>query len=164
MIRPAVHRGRDWFLARTRREQVLVAAAGAIAAGVIIVFLIAIPLINGIADARDRYDEAVVRHGRIEAKVDMLGATSHARGRPPTGPLAGFIRQSAEAAGFTLDSADAVGDGQVAIRIASATPEALFAWLGGLETRGISVDNLVVDAGPAGPGTLSVTATLRKPS
>ncbi|WP_420605410.1 type II secretion system protein GspM [Novosphingopyxis sp.] len=164
MIRPALHRGRDWYLGRTRREQVLLAAAAAIAAVLIVVFLIAIPLINGVGDARDGYDEAVIRHGRIEAKVDALDGGADSRGRPPTGPLVDFVRQSAEAAGFTLDAADPAGEGQVAIRIASATPEALFGWLGGLEARGLSVENLTVDPAPNNAGTLSIAATLRRPA
>ena len=164
MIRPAVHRSRDWYLGRSRREQILLAAAGAISIILIAVFLIGIPLFNGIADARDRYAEAVTRHGRIEAKVDALDGGADSRGRPPTGPLVDFVRQSAEAAGFTLDSADPAGDGQVAIRIGSATPEALFAWLGGLEARGLAVENLNIDPVQSNAGNLAVTATLRRPS
>ena len=67
-----IARSRDWYLGRTKREQVLLAAAGAIGAIVIAVFLIAMPLINGIDNAKGRYEEAVVRHGRIAAKVDLL--------------------------------------------------------------------------------------------
>ena len=156
-----ITRSRDWYLGRTRREQVLLAAAGAICAIVIAVFLIAIPLNNGIDSVKGRYEEAVVRHGRIAAKVDLLAGEDEATGRPPSGPLVDFIRQSAEAAGFTLDAADPAGAGQVSIRIASATPEALFGWLGGLETRGIAVQNLTVDPVEGAPGTISVSATLR---
>ncbi len=164
MIRPVIHRSRDWYLGRTRREQVLLATAGVIVTVLVMVFLIAIPLINGISDARGGYDEAVIRHGRIEAKVDALDGGADSRGRPPAGPLVDFIRQSAQAAGFTLDAAAPAGEGQITIRIASATPEALFGWLGGLEARGISVENLTVDPAANNAGTISVGATLRRPA
>ena len=156
-----IARSRDWYMGRTKREQVLLAAAGSISAIIIAVFLIAIPLINGIDSAKGRYEEAVVRHGRMAAKVDLLARESEATGRPPSGPLVDFVRQSAKAAGFTLDSADPAGAGEVSIRIASATPEALFAWLGGLEARGIAVRNLTVDPVEGAPGTIGVSATLR---
>lgn len=159
-----IRRSKDWYLGRTRREQILLAILTALAVGIIAIFLIAAPLIAGIQDARESYDEAVMRHGRIEAKVDALDGGADSRGRPPSGPLADFVRQSAEAAGFALDSNEPAGEGQVAIRIASATPEALFSWLGGLEARGVSIDSLTIDPVDGVNGTLSVSATLRRPA
>ena len=159
-----IRRSRDWYLGRTRREQILLAAAGVISVILIAIFLIAIPLNNAIDTARDRYAEAVIRHGRIDAKVEALKGSDGAGGRAPGAPLIDFVRQSAQAAGFTLDSADAAGAGQVTIRIGSATPQAVFEWLGGLESRGVAGDNLTVDPAPNGGGTLSVGATLRSVS
>ncbi len=151
-------------MGRTRRERIMLATMGVLTALVIAVYGVALPLINGTQDARSAYAEAVTRHGRIAAKIDALAAMQGGRGGLPSGAFADFIRQSAESAGFTLDNSDPSGPGMVAIRIGSAAPQALFGWLGGLEARGISVDNLTVEPTAPGAGMLTVSATLRRPS
>ena len=63
---------RTWFYALSEREQWLVGVAGALAALVLLVFAIILPILGAVDDAIVAHDEAVARRGRIEATGPLL--------------------------------------------------------------------------------------------
>jgi general secretion pathway protein M len=77
-----------------------------------------------------------------------------------TGPLEQVVNQRAVEAGFTLEKADAAGNGRVSIAMPQARPAALMKWLAELELEGIIAEQIEVKAGSA--GTVSVSATLAR--
>lgn len=116
------------------------------------------PVQDGLARARADNIIAVDRAARIEA---VAAALKGVRGDAPKleSAIDQVVAQSASEAGFTLDSANLEGPGRLSIAIGAARPAPLFAWLAGLEARGIGVETIIVD--PAAGGTVSARATLR---
>lgn len=149
---------RDWWRGLTVRERRLIAVMIALIAVVVLWLGIIRPVGDGLARARADHAIAVDRAGRIAAAADALKGVS-ATAPVLEGALDQVVGQSAVEAGFTLDTANQEGAGRMTIAIGSARAPALFAWLGGLEARGIAVETISVQ--PAAGGTVAARATLR---
>jgi general secretion pathway protein M len=148
-----------WYAGLTARERVLVTVAGALAALIMLVYGIVMPLGSAWDDAAQRHASTVERAGRVLAGLDALKrpAPKSAAGG---GPFDQQVAASAEAAGLVLQSSQPRGSDVVAIAIATARGPATLAWLDALAAQGIGVESLTVS--PAADGTVSVNATLRR--
>lgn len=148
-----------WYAGLTGRERVLVTVAGALAAVVVLVYGIVVPVGSAWDEAAQRHAASVERAGRVLAGLDALKrpAPKSAAG---AGPVDQQVAASAEAAGLVIQSSQPRGFDVVAIAIATARGPATLAWLDALAAQGIGVESLTVT--PAADGTVSVNATLRR--
>jgi len=153
----------DWLAGRTARERRLLALMGLIAFFTLGWLLIIRPLVDWEVTARARLTEAADRLGDVRGRMSALGVgdgrrVAAARG---LGAVDLYVAQSAAEAGFTLDRNDPAGSDRTSVAIATARPQALFGWLGGLEAAGVTVET--ISARPAEtPGSVAVTASLRR--
>lgn len=150
---------RAWWIALSTREKRLILVMLALVALVVLWLGIIRPVTDGLANARADHLVAIERQATVAAGVEALQAARGGGPRPLGAPVEQVVAQSAAEAGFTLDTNSAAGPGTTQIRINSARAPALFAWLGGLEQRGVVVDALTVQ--PGANGTVSAQATLR---
>lgn len=152
---------KNWFDALSRREQILVAVAGGLAA-ILLAVWIAIALSNAVDAKQDEYTEALDRRARIEARA--LALTNAAKAPPiavrTQGPLDLAVSQSATERGFTLDKSEASGSDRVAVVIGQARPTALFGWIAELEAQSVVADEITIR--PGTNGTVSVTVTFAR--
>ncbi|MDZ7588687.1 MAG: type II secretion system protein GspM [Parasphingorhabdus sp.] len=151
---------RDWFSGLSGREKWLIGTAVALTLLILGWFAVIVPLSNGLTDARNRYDAAVIRNGSIAAKVDLLKNKDSAERRVSDLPINIIVAQSAGETGFTLDRSEPAGEGQLGIAISAARSTSLLKWLSDLEAQGINVREIAVR--PGANGTVAVTATLVK--
>lgn len=70
---------KNWFIALSRREQILVGIAALLATGVIGFFGIYTPLYGLATDAKRSFYEATMQAGRIEAKAQALSLPADKR-------------------------------------------------------------------------------------
>jgi general secretion pathway protein M len=153
-------RVRNWYTALTRREQVMVGSAGAIAALVVVVYGIVLPLGTALDDAALRHSAAVERSGRLLAQVEALKVPAP-KAAAAAGPVDQQVAASAEAAGFVLQSNQPRGADVTVIVVPTARASAALGWLDSLAAQGVVVDTLTMT--PAADGSVSVKATLRRP-
>jgi general secretion pathway protein M len=153
---------KSWFIALSSREKIMVAAAGVLAACVIGVYAITLPLLGAIQSKQLEYNAALERKAAIISQVQSAsGAKTNVRSLP-SGPVQQLISQSAIEAGFAIDRADAKGADRVEFVMAKAKPNALMTWLNDWEEQGLLVERLDIKAGI--DGTVAVTATLARPA
>ena len=149
---------RAWFLARSRREQRLLAVMVALLLVTIVWFGIVRPVGDGLESSRERYADAVQRLGETQAQARAVAAIRRSAGSAAAGPLDAAVRNSADQAGFTLASLNGLGPDRVDIAITSARPAALVAWVARLEAQGILVEQLATTDN--GDRTVSAHLTL----
>ncbi|WP_338466763.1 type II secretion system protein GspM [Novosphingobium sp. ZN18A2] len=148
-----------WYLGLTLRERVLVSVAGALAALVLLVYGIVMPVGRALDAAALRHRDAVMRSARLMAMLDRLDAP--ARGRvAASGPVDQLVAASAQEAGFVLQSNQAQGADTTIVSIPGARASDVLGWLDRLSAQGLSIEALTVT--PAADGTVSVNATLRR--
>lgn len=150
---------RIWFDGRSLREKRLLLVMAALAALTLVWAGIILPVGDGLASARSRHADAVLRLGETEARVDALRDVQKLRPPPLTGALVDVVRGYAADAGFALASVDPDGADRVRVGIASARPGALVPWLARLERAGILVDAAAMTNN--GDRTVGATLTLR---
>ena len=150
---------RTWFVGLTERERMLVVIAGGLAAAIILVFGIVLPLGRAHDAAHVRHRAAVEASSRLLAQLAALEAPATSR---PTlaGPVSQVIAASADSAGFVLQSNQAQGAEAATIAVPTARPSAALAWLDSLAAQGIVLDTLTMT--PAADGSVSVNASLRR--
>ena len=153
---------RTWWQGLSRREQVLIGIAGALALPMFAWFAILSPLADAMASARERHRMAVDRHQAIMARVALAETLrAQAANRPPVaGRVDLVIGQSAAERGFTLSRNDAAGEDAASIAIGRARAGALFGWIGELESMGLMASDLAIR--PNADGTVTMTATFRR--
>lgn len=149
-----------WYLALTMRERVLVSVAGALAALVLLVYAIVLPVGHGLDRAAQRHGEAVLRSGQLMAALDELDAPAPKAAAAASGPVDQLVAASAQAAGFVLQSNQAQGSDAAQVSITSAPARAALGWLDALGGEGLSIEALTVT--PAPDGTVSLNATIRR--
>jgi len=159
MMAGMIDRARLWYVALSKREQWLVAAAAALAI-VTLLWGSAVLLGGALQSAHSRYTDAVRRYADTEQRVAAVREETKSGIVAPHGPIDVVIRDKAQAAGFVLSSNVPQADGSVVIAIASARPPALFAWVASLERDGLIVRQLA--ASNNGDQTLAVQMTLGK--
>lgn len=136
--------GRRWFFARSVRERWGIGGAALLAAVVLLWAGAIRPLNDALDSARMRHADAVVRLGEMRAMVMALAQVKANRAEPVAEPMEDLVRSTAADAGFALDNVAAQSNGTVQIALPSARPEPLFAWLAGLEERGVLVVSLTM--------------------
>lgn len=149
-----------WWLERSRREQVLLLILFALFALTLIWLLFVRPLGDRLSEARERHGAAVIALAEAKARSADIGRLERQRPAALGAPIEQAVAQSASAAGFQLSRIQADGPDRVSLAIEAARPEALFAWISGLETqRGLIVDRLTASSNS--DRTLSVQLVLR---
>ena len=151
---------RDWYLALSRREQVLIGALAAIVAVVIAIYGIILPLDRALDDARARYSASLAAAAQVEGKVEMLREPEKRPQARLTGALDEAIGRSAEAQGFTVEQLVRQDNDRVSLTIPSARPQSLYGWLAELEQQGLQPESVTVT--PQAEGTVSVELNLRR--
>ena len=150
---------RLWFAALTRREQWLVGIAGALAAIVVSIFGILLPIVSAIEQAGIDHDEAVQRRGRIIATVDAAQKQETRPRSTATADIDLLITQSAAEKGFDLVKSANSAPGQISFKIAHARAPALLAWLTELEGQNVAVRSVALR--PGANSTVTVDAQLQ---
>ena len=149
-----------WWLARTRREQALLLVLFVLIVLTLAWLLVVRPLGDRLADARERHGEAVIALAEAKAGAADIGRLERQRPAALGAPVEQAVGQSASAAGFQLSRIQPDGPGRVSLAIEAARPQALFAWVSGLESeRGLIVDRLTATSNS--DRTLSVQLVLR---
>ena len=149
-----------WWLERTRREQALLLILFVLFALFLAWLLVIRPLGDRLSDARERHGAAVIALGEARAEAMDIGRLERQRPAALGAPVEQAVAQSASAAGFQLSRIQPDGPGRVSLAIEAAKPQALFAWVSGLETqRGLIVDRLTATSNS--DRTLSVQLVLR---
>ena len=148
-----------WFAGLTQRERSLVAVAGGLAAAIVLVFGIVLPLGRAHDAAHVRNRQAVEASSRLLAQLAALEAPATSRATL-AGPVSQVIAASADSAGFVLQSNQARGAEAATIAVPTARPSAALAWLDSLAAQGIVLENLTMT--PAADGSVSVNASLRR--
>lgn len=133
---------RLWFAARSLREKRLLIVMVALAAVTLVWALIIRPVNDGLSNARERHQNAVIRLAETQARVKAVAAIEQQHPSAIGAPLDVVIRDRANEAGFALTSVNADGPNRVQIAIATARPGALFGWIAQLESTGIIVESL----------------------
>jgi general secretion pathway protein M len=150
---------REWYSARTKREQQLLLLMAGLAIPVLAWLIVMV--MNGAYDkALQRHLEAVDRHGRILALADTLKGSPAGATAEPQADLQVTVTEAAGQAGQTLQSANASGPNSIDIAITGTTAPLAAQWLHDLQQRGIFVEQLRMSPQP--DGTLSLSATLTR--
>jgi general secretion pathway protein M len=131
-----------WFNGRSGREKWMVLAMLALF-GVALIVGIARPVDEALSSARRHNADAALRLAQTQAQLDALKVLRRIRPDRLAGSLDAVVRQSADSAGFSLDTVSPDGN-RLRVHIGSAKGGALLAWLGGLEEQGVLVDDLNV--------------------
>lgn len=150
---------RAWFDARTLRERRLILVMLALMALTLAWGAVIRPLGDGLASARERHRDAVLRLAGVEARVDAVRAAVRDAGTGSPGPLADAVRLGADRAGLALATLDPDGADRVRVTVASARAGALVGWLARLEENGVLVDRAQLT--PNGDRTMGAQLTLR---
>ena len=148
-----------WLVGLTPRERTLVAVAGGLAAAIVLVFGIVLPLGRAHDAAHIRHRAAIEASSRLLAQMAALEAPATTRATL-AGPVSQIIATSADSAGFVLQSNQAQGADAATIAVPTARPSAALAWLDSLAAQGIVLQNLTMT--PAADGSVSVNASLRR--
>jgi general secretion pathway protein M len=148
----------DWWRGRSLREQRLLLAMFALLTATFLWLGLYRPIDYALSNARTRHETAVIRLGEVRAQADALMALRKTGLPTLTAPLATLVTQAAREAGFANAAIGAQGDRRATVSIPAARPNALFAWIAGLEARGIIVERLSARANA--DQTLSVDATM----
>lgn len=151
---------KNWFIALSRREQIMVGVAAILALGVIGFFGIYRPVYGIATDAKRSFYEATMQAGRIEAKTQALSMPADKRPAEAIAALNLLLASEAAERGFTLDANTAQGSNRAEIAIGSARSTAFLSWLADLERRGVVPETLVIRR--MDNGTVSVSAKLAK--
>jgi general secretion pathway protein M len=129
---------------RSERERWLLGVMFALIAAVLLIFAIILPIIDGLAAARERLDRATIASGQVEARIAALDRAKRAPVLPLGTPLATIVNTTAGEAGFAPERASAQGEDRVAITIPAAKSTALFGWLATLDARGVFAETITV--------------------
>lgn len=129
-----------WFEGLTKREQMLVAVAGALALLLAISMLIIRPLTSWRSDASASAQSARSTYELVAQAAATGGGQAGPQAPGANVPLRNAVTQSSAAAGIELLRIGADTGGQIEVQPAPINGDQLFAWLGTLETQfGVSV-------------------------
>jgi general secretion pathway protein M len=152
---------REWYEARSQREQRLLLAMIAIALPLLAWLLVVRPLNNAYDDALQAQLEAVDRHGRVLALADTAKSKSVSGPHPSAGAdLQLVVTESASQTGIALQGATPAGLDSIDVTIAGTSAPAVGQWLQGLEAHGVSVQELRMT--PQGQAVVSMSARLAR--
>nr|WP_314444181.1 type II secretion system protein GspM [uncultured Sphingomonas sp.] len=155
----------DWFLARSKREQWLLALMLAIAVPLIAWIAVYRPVMGALETAKDRHVMAVRNHGLVLARIAQIEGASRPSASAPSGEGATLALQVTAAAaqtGVTLGSNEPRGADSAVVTLAPAPPTAALRWLRQLEGSGAIVRELTIT--PQDDSNVVVAATLTRRS
>jgi general secretion pathway protein M len=150
---------RAWFSALSLREKRLVMTAAALMVVTLFWFGLARPVSDGLADARIRHSNAVLRLAEIAGQLESVKLMQRTRAAPIAAPLETVVRERAASAGFALANVSPQPNNGLQIAIAAARPGALIGWIADLEASGILVESLTTAENP--DRTISATMVLK---
>jgi len=148
---------RQWFAALSRREQVLVGMAAALAGVLLLVYGLILPLGDAHDNAHVRHREAVLAAGSVMAGLEQLENTPEPA---PGGPVAQAAAQIAQSEGLVLQSNEPRGNGAAVVIVPTAAPGSALAFLDMLRRQGIVAEQVTIT--PSADGSVSLNATLRR--
>lgn len=151
---------REWYRARSRREQRLLLAMVAVAIPVFLWFALVRPLANADSQALDRHLEAVDRHGRMLALAESIEAEPSRERLAQGTELQLVVSEAATLAGVTLADINPSGEDSVSIGVESTRAPAAAEWLRSLDARGLAVDEFRMTA--ASEGGVHVSARVAR--
>ncbi|GGD69250.1 type II secretion system protein GspM [Croceicoccus mobilis] len=150
---------RDWFAGLTGRERWLVGIAGVLAAIVIGIYGIVLPLGALHDDAHVHHREAVEASGRVMARLEALADAPDAP-VAGSGPVAQMVAAAADAQGLVLQANEARGNDATQISVPTSAPGAALALLDALGKQGINAEQVTIT--PSADGSVSLNATLTR--
>lgn len=145
-----------WWRTRTLREQRLLLVMAALLLAVLAWLAVIRPLADARAAAEARHDHAVVALGLARAQAEAIAAAA-ASPAAVDAPLDTMIANAAAEAGLPVTRVDRAGPSQAIALLPNVRPQAFFAWLAKLESRGLRVERLSLT--PAGPQSLAGQVT-----
>jgi general secretion pathway protein M len=148
------------WAARTPRERWLLTVMLGLIALILAWLLILRPLGDMLSAAKARHGEAVAALAEARAEVAAIERLERRRPSTAAGPIDLAVAAEASQAGFQLSKLEPRDGDRVALAIGAARPQALFAWVAGLEARGYVVDSLSASVNP--DRTLSAQILLRR--
>lgn len=147
---------REWYGARSQREQRLLRLMAAIAIPLLVWLLLVRPLNAAYDDALQRHFQAVDRNGRVKALAGRASSDANASAAAPDLPL--FLGNSARQRGIAAEGRVGPAPGSAVISIASSPAPTALEWLRGLEADGYRLSDVRII--PTGGGSVAVTATV----
>ncbi|MCM8558195.1 type II secretion system protein GspM [Sphingomicrobium sediminis] len=143
---------RNWYLALSRREQVMVLAMLAIAAPVLLWLAVIRPVNAWHDSARDEFVVASERYGNVRA---LALALEQGEDDAPVAAFAGtvsdYVSVSAAQAGFALTRNVEAGPDRTDIGIAQAQAQAALTWIDQLRASGLRIESVrLTDNGEGG--------------
>jgi general secretion pathway protein M len=151
---------RDWFVARSKREQGLIVLMLAIALPLLAWLLVVRPLSAAYDDALQDHLAAVDRHGRVLVLAESARSAPSRRVEASKADLQLVVTEAASQAGVTLQGATASGTDSVDVAVAGGRSIALGQWLAQFEARGITVEQMTMT--PLPDGTVNMSARLAR--
>jgi len=149
-----IERLKLWWTDRSAREKLMLSFLAEIVLVGVLWFGIYVPLSHALLDARESYKASVTRYYGAVTKTQKLRMLAREGASVGKGDLRGMLTGSAAAAGFTVENAQARGDGSVLVSIPSARFGSLFGWIADMEKQHILLESATFT--PADPaGTLS---------
>jgi general secretion pathway protein M len=145
--------------ARTPRERWLLGVMFAVAALVLVWFLILRPLGDMLSAAKERHGLAVEALAEARSQAAAIAALERSRPARPGQPVETVVAAAAAEAGFQLSALQPDGAGRVSLALGAARPQALFGWVAGMEGQGLVVERLSASSNP--DRTLSAQIVLR---
>ena len=152
---------RDWFVARSKREQRLTLLMLAIALPVLAWLLVVRPLSAAYDDALQDHLAGVDRHGRVLALAEAARSTQSRPVEASEADLQLIVTEAAGQAGIALQGATANGANAVDVTVAGGRATALGQWLAQFEARGITVQQMTMTPQPDGTVTMSARLVRR---
>lgn len=147
------------WLARTPRERWLLGVMLALAALVLVWFLVLRPLGDMLSAARERHGNAVAALAEARSQAAAIAILERGSSGAVQEPASQAVAASAADAGFQLSALQPEGPGRVTFALGAARPPALFGWIAGLEAQGYVVERLSATGNP--DRTLSAQIVLR---
>lgn len=151
---------RDWFLARTQREQRLILLMLAVALPVLAWFLVVRPLNAAYDDALQDHLAAIDRHGRVLALAEAAKSNPARRVDANKADLQLIVTQAASQAGIALQGADPSGPDAVDVTVAGGRATVLGQWLAQFEAQGVAIQQMTMT--PLPDGTVNMSARLAR--
>lgn len=149
-----------WWHLRSVREQRLLLVMAMLFAGVLLWLSVVRPLAGAFDHAKLRQVAAVAGLAEARAQAGAIAAIERGRAPRPAAPIAAFVTEQAQAAGFGDPHVVPAGGEAAGITLGAVRPQAFFAWIARLEReQGVMVETL--NARANSDATLAVQATLR---
>lgn len=147
---------KDWFMALSRREQILVGVAGMLLLMCALVFGVIRPLWLGSFAAKESYQQQAYAAAELDARYALLQSSPAAIApaeTAPTGSLIQLLTSDAEARSITLSANNPSAQGGASIAIDSINPNSFFTWAIALEKQGVMLAGLSMQPIAAQDGT-----------